>query len=498
MFLLSNFGIEKMFNLKPCIMIFDLETKQRKEIWNYLSEKLESYYANTEIIDVVNNENRAEVLKTIDADFNTARSTEEAIDKVVKGLKQHAVHTPHPLYYGMFNPRSSFPSIVADAITATFNPQLAAWGHAPYAVEIEHMLIQEIGKKFGYEQPNIDGVFTTGGQEANLTALLTALNNKFSDYADEGLHAVSGTPIIYCSKASHHATIKAAKICGLGINSVKYIEVDDNQKMIPFKLENEILNDLSKGKIPLMIVSTMGTTGAGAIDPINEISVIAKKYSIWLHADAAYGGAVVLTQKYKYLQKGIEKADSITFDAHKWLSVPMATSMFITKHRNILSKTFSITANFMPQEEDDISKLGSYTHSIQWSRRFIGLKLYMPLLVFGWKGFDETISHQMKMGQLLKRKLEANNWKLYNNTELPIACFTDVEFENEPEFSTYIYESFLETGEAWLINYPVGNKFTLRACITNYNTTEAHLDKLINLLNKKRAIYKKEHNLVTI
>ncbi len=479
-------------------MIFDLETKQRKEIWNHLSQKLESYYANTESIHVVSNADRPGVLKSIDADFNMARTTEAAIDKVIQGLKQHAVHTPHPAYYGMFNPRPSFPSIVADAITATFNPQLAAWGHAPYAVEIEHMLIQEIGKKFGYKQPHIDGVFTTGGQEANLTALLTALNNKFPDYAEEGLHAVSGAPIIYCSEASHHATIKAAKICGLGINSVKYIAVDDKQQMIPFILENEILNDLSHGKIPLMVVATMGTTGAGAIDPINEISGIAKKYNLWLHADAAYGGAVVLTEQYKFLQKGIEKADSITFDAHKWLSVPMATSMFITKHRNMLSKTFSITANFMPQEEEDLSKLGSYTHSIQWSRRFIGLKLYMPLLVFGWKGFDKTITHQMKMGQLLKHKLVANNWKLYNNTELPIACFTDVEFEDKPEFSKYIYNSFLETGDAWIINYPVGNTFTLRACITNYNTTEAHLDRLINALNKKRSLYKKTHHLITV
>ncbi len=193
------------------------------------------------------------------------------------------------------------------------------------------------------------------------------------------------------------------------------------------------------------------------------------------------------------MQNGIERADSITFDAHKWLSVPMATSLFLTKHPDALGKTFSIRANFMPQEEDEIDRLGSYTHSIQWSRRFIGLKLYMPLLVFGWKGYEETILHQIEMGQLLEKKLVQNNWKIYNDTDLPISCFTDSKFENDPEFTKYIYNSFLETGESWIINYPVGNVFTLRACITNYATNESHLDALILSLNVKR----KEFELFT-
>nr|WP_321234220.1 aminotransferase class V-fold PLP-dependent enzyme [uncultured Psychroserpens sp.] len=479
-------------------MTFDLTNTERRNIWEHTTNALEQYYNNTEDLDTAIYPTRKDVLKLVDANFESPRRTNEAVDIVIKGLSKYAVHTPNPNYFGMFNPRASFPSIIADAITATYNPQLAAWGHAPYAVEIENMLIQEIGKKFGYQQPNIDGVFTTGGQEANLTAVLAALNYKFPKYGEKGLFAVNGLPIIYCSKASHHATVKAAKVCGLGLDSVRYIEVDTNQKMLVEETQQQIQNDIDNGNIPLMIVATMGTTGAGVIDPINELAVIAKHYNLWLHADAAYGGAVVLSEDYKHLQKGIEKADSITFDAHKWLSVPMATSMFITKHTNILGQTFSISANFMPQEEDEIDKLGSYTHSIQWSRRFIGLKLYMPLLVFGWKGFNDTILHQIKMGQLLKQKLEANNWTLYNNTELPVACFTDVAFEDNSEFTTYIYEAFLESGDAWIINYPVGDKFTMRACITNYNTTEEHIDSLIKGLNAKREAFIKAHQLITI
>ena len=467
-------------------MKFDLTSTERTTIWEHLIHKLEHYYSHTEEYKTSIYPKRETVTNSITKDFGMCRKTEEAIDEVLKGLSKYAVHTPNPNYYGMFNPRPNFPSIVADTITAVLNPQLAAWGHAQYAVEVEHMLIREIGKKFGYEESAIDGVFTSGGQEANLTGVLAALNHKFPLFAKSGVRSIDGLPTIYCSKASHHATAKAAKVCGLGLDSVRYVEIDQEQKMIVSDLKDKIENDIKDGKKPFIIVATMGTTGVGAIDPIDEIVTLAEKYEMWVHADAAYGGAVVLTEKYRSLLSGIEKADSITFDAHKWLSVPMAASLFITKHVDVLGKTFSILSDYMPHEEDEIDKLGSYTHSIQWSRRFIGLKLYMPLLVFGWKGYDETIEHQIKMGEYLNQKLLENNWILYNNTTLPISCFGDPRFIDSPDFAKYMYDSVLETGEIWINQYPVGDLFTLRACITNYATEERHIDELINLLNEKR------------
>jgi len=470
-------------------MNFDLEQQERKEIWEFTIKQLENFYSNTEDYKAAIYPDRKTVLESVVSNFENPRKTKEAISTVLDGLSKYAVHTPHPNYYGMFNPRANFPSIIADTITAVFNPQLAAWGHAQYAVEIEHLLIREFGKKFGFKLPDIDGVFTTGGQEANLTAVLSALNHKFPTYSKEGVQSIGGFPIIYCSKLSHHATVKAAKVCGLGSNSIRYINVNSKQQISIDEVESQIQEDIKKGHIPLMIVATMGTTGVGAIDQIEELANIAKKHELWLHADAAYGGAVVLTENYKHLFAGIEKADSITFDAHKWLSVPMGTSMFITRHQNILGKTFSIQSDYMPQEEDEIDKLSSYTHSIQWSRRFIGLKLYMPMLVFGWKGYDDTISYQIKMGQYLKDKLLVNNWQLYNDTQLPIACFTDPQFDENEEFTSYMYESFLKTGEAWINKYPIDNKFTLRACITNYATEEKHINELISLLNEKRKDY---------
>ncbi len=472
-------------------MKFDLNLAQRNDVWTSLVKQLESYYSETDKHKASVYPSREEVVRFLNADFENPIPVEVAIEQVIKGLTDYAVHTPHPQYFGMFNPRANFPSILADVISAVYNPQLAAWGHAPYAVEIEHLLIQEIGKKFGYRSPDIDGVFATGGQEAHITGLLCALHEKYPDFASSGVRGLKKQPIVYCSSASHHATIKAARVCGLGGEAVKYIPVDEKQRMLVSELERQIKEDEAAGLQPFFVFATMGTTGSGAIDPIKEINEMAEKYDLWVHADAAYGGAVRLTDSYSKLLDGIEGADSITFDAHKWLSVPMAASLFITKHRYVLGKAFSISANFMPEEEDEIDRLGSYTHSIQWSRRFIGLKLYLPLLVFGWKGYEETIMHQIRMGDYLRQALQKHGWNIYNHTQLPIVCFTDERLEDDSDFSKFIYEKTLEKGNTWIINYPYEEFATLRACITNYNTQENHIDNLVNWLNENRKEYLK-------
>ncbi|NNE66509.1 MAG: aminotransferase class V-fold PLP-dependent enzyme [Pyrinomonadaceae bacterium] len=474
-------------------MSFDLDSSKRKKVWNSTIESLENFYENTGDLKTSSAIERGHVQRNVIDDFDSPKVPEEAIEHVIECLKEFAVHTPHPDYFGLFNPRANFPSIVADTITATFNPQMAAWSHAPFASEVEDMLIHEIGKKFGYADKETDGVFTSGGAEANLTAVLCAINFKFPSVAQRGVAAIGATPKIYCSTESHHTVIKSARICGLGTESITYVPVDEKQEMVPESLESKIKEDIANGHEPFLIFATLGTTGSGGIDPIRALSRLAAKYGCWLHADAAWGGAVALTKEHRHLIEGIELADSITFDAHKWLSVPMAASLFITRHSDILRKTFSIETDYMPADEDEIKMIGSYSHSIQWSRRFIGLKLYLSLLVFGWEGYDETISHQLKLGEKLKENLLLNGWKVLNNTSLPVVCFSDERFEDEPDFANFIANRLVASGNAWVSTYPIDGKATIRACITNYASTEQNTNNLVELVNLQRETYIKAH-----
>ncbi|WP_299124733.1 aminotransferase class V-fold PLP-dependent enzyme [uncultured Tenacibaculum sp.] len=471
-------------------MNFDFDYKQRKEILNTVLDKVEHFYANTKDYNTTPELNVKEIRDLVETpNLVSGNNPKNAIEHIINGLENYSVHTPHPNYLGLFNPRANFAGIIADFITASYNPQLAAWSHAPFAVEVEAHVIREFIEKFGFDKNNADGVFTTGGAEANLTAVLCALNNKYPDFAKNGMFGLDKKPIIFCSQEAHHSVQKAAKIVGLGYDFVKTIPTNKDLKIDTQLLEKEIINLNTSTHSPLMVIGTAGTTGTGTIDDLESISKICKTHNIWFHVDAAYGGAAVLSSKLKHNLNGISVSDSITFDAHKWMSVPMGTSIFLTSTSEILNKTFRITTEYMPKEASELEIIEPFSHSIQWSRRFIGLKVYLSLLFYGWNGYEKTIDHQANIGEYLRRKLIENNWIIKNNTELPVVCFTDEQLESDLNFTKTILANILARGKSWLSVYPIKNIPTFRACITNYNTTKTEIDELIEELNKEREAY---------
>ncbi len=467
---------------------FNLSKKERQNLINLIAKRLENYYSDSNTFRVSPELKKDEIISLArQFDFSEKIPLEKGINILLDGLEKFTVHTAHPMYYGLFNPRVNFASVLADWMTAVLNPQLAAWSHSPYAIEIENYLIHEFGKKFGYPEQSIDGTFATGGAEANLTAVLCALNHHFPKFANEGFFGLHKKPLIYCSSESHHSIIKAARAVGLGYFSVKNIATIDDLKIDISELEKQIEEDLQVGHEPFMLVGTAGTTGSGAIDSLPDLYKIATKHNLWFHIDAAYGGAAILDANIKNHLNGIDLSDSITFDVHKWLSNPMGTSLFLTSNPSILSKTFRVSADYMPREAKELAIIDPFTHSIQWSRRFNGLKLYLPLLFFGWDGYEEVIMHQTKMGELLKVKLKDAGWKILNDTPLPIVCFSDERFIDDPNFSLSVCQNIVQSGKSWISIYPIKGVNTLRACITNYDTQENDLDNLVHLLNQERS-----------
>ena len=466
-------------------MNLDLNWIAREAAISQTYKLLEDYLAKTKELKVAGEWDIEEVKEYAKClTFDQANELDQVINHVTNGLRNYAVHTPHPNYFGLFNPRSNFASILADLITATYNPQLAAWSHAPFANEIERRVIDEFGKKIGYSDP-VDGTFCSGGAEANLTALLCALNQTFPNFNQTGIQGITVQPLIYCSSESHHSIEKAAKITGLGAQSVKYIPVQAHLQMDLDALRQQIEVDLQRGLFPLMIVGTAGTTGAGAIDDLEALHKIAQDRNIWFHVDAAYGGAIVVSQKYRSQVAGIELGDSLTIDLHKWFSVPMGASLLLTKDRNILHQSFAVKTAYMPKDGDTNMVIDPYVHSVQWSRRFIGLKIFLPLAVHGWEGYEQIINRQIELGQYLKTMLLDKGWSLANCTPLPILCFTRTEYKSDEII--HLVNKINASGKAWLSVYPVQGVKTARVCITNYLTGEEELSMLIDLLNQYQA-----------
>lgn len=415
--------------------------------------------------------------------YKKPTTAKASLKKLLQHLKDFTVHTTNSNYFGLFNPRANFPSILADIITAFFNPQLAAWSHAPYAAEIERNLILQCCQRFGYADDAQDGTFTSGGAESNLTAIICALHHHFPSYGEEGLFALQQMPVIYCSAESHHSLLKATRALGLGAKVLQVIPCDPEERMDLRQLKHRLILDEAAGKQPIMVVGTAGTTGSGAIDDLDTIAAICQAHNCWFHVDAAYGGALMLSTKYRRHLSGIEKSDSITMDIHKWFSVPMGISLFLTAEPNILHRAFDVSTAYMPEKGESKKEIDPYVHSLQWSRRFMGLKMHLPLLFFGWEGYEEVIHHQIQQGQLLRKSLEAAGWEVKNHSHLPILCFSHPSLEQSPERIQQIVDDIVQKGKAWISTYPIKGQPTIRACITNYNTGPAELRRLVDLLS---------------
>jgi len=471
-------------------MNLDLDSGLRKEIFHYVLDRIEQFYEKKSNMHLTPNGAIEDMRAFIEGhELRFGMDYQSALASVINGLEEYTVNTAHPNYFGLFNPRPNFAGIIADLITASYNPQLAVWSHAPYAVEVESKLIQDFAVQFGLDADSSDGVFAAGGAEANLTAVLCALNDRYPFFHKTGFSTFDRKPVILCSAEAHHSMQKAAKVVGLGSDSIKVIPADRDLRLDLQGLKRTIQALKEDGASPLMIAGTAGTTGTGAIDPLVEIHDICRDEKIWFHVDGAYGGAAMLSKNLRPYLAGIESADSITFDAHKWMSVPMGASIFLTGKKDILRKTFQINAEYMPKEVSDVHPIDPFSHSIQWSRRFIGLKVYISLLFYGWKGYEEMIDRQVELGELLRTQLVRNRWELKNSTPLPVVCFTDTRYEGRRDFCQALVDRLVKTGKAWVSTYPVLGIPTIRACVTNYASGEAEINDFINEVNKARAWY---------
>jgi glutamate/tyrosine decarboxylase-like PLP-dependent enzyme len=457
----------------------------RRKLWAQVVEALEKYTAEVagkRVTPELAVERMRESLARFD--FIAPVAPEEAIEFITQGLTEFQTHTPHPRYFGLFNPAPTTMGIAADTLVAAFNPQLAAWSHSPLAVEMEQHVIRALGARFGYRAADTDGSFCSGGMEANHTALLTALTQAFPEYAEGGAQAIAGQPLLYVSAESHHSLLKAARMCGLGTRAVRHIAVDRGLRMRPDALAQAIDEDRAAGCRPFLVAATAGTTNAGAIDPLRHCAHIARRYGLWFHVDAAWGGGAAFVPELRPLLEGIEDADSITFDAHKWLSVPMGAGIYLTRHRDILDRTFRVSTSYMPREAADLDVVDPHLHTMQWSRRFTGLKVFLSLAVAGEQGYANALRHQTAMGDLLRTTLAQAGWRIENESPLPVVCFTDPAGADPHQIAMRVVGS----GEAWISTTVLaGSKTVLRACITNYRTTPEDISALIKTLGRARV-----------
>ena len=411
--------------------------------------------------------------------FTAPADLDDVTADVERMLREWHVQVTHPRYLGLFNPSVTPASVVADTLVAMYNPQLASWRTSPAANEIERHTLAWLARKFGLPADAI-GNFTTGGAEANFSAVVVALTRAFPDYGEWGLRHLASPPTIYLTAEAHHSFNKIAHMSGLGRHALRTVATDRRSlKMDVDDLARRVAEDRRAGRAPFMVVGTAGTTGAGVIDPLPELARLCRSEDLWLHVDAAWGGAAIMSPRLRGHLAGIEEADSITCDAHKWFSVPMGAGMFLCRHPQAVAEAFRVDTSYMPRRSPDAT-VDPYTTTVQWSRRFIGLKFFLALAHLGESGYVEMIEHQARMGDVLRTALARAGWRIVNATPLPLVCFTRDGLVAS-EFLAALYQRQI----AWISDVRLGDGApVLRACITSFKTTEAEIEWVVREMGR--------------
>lgn len=410
-------------------------------------------------------------------DFSMPRPLEELGADVERMLRTWQVQVTHPRYFGLFNPSVTLASIVADTLVAMYNPQLASWRSSPAANEMERHTLSWLAGKFGLPA-NTAATFTSGGAEANLSGVIAALTRTFPDYGEDGLRSLKSTPTIYLTGEAHHSFNKIAHMTGLGRRALRTVGTDYDLKMDLADLAKRVAEDRKSGLAPFLVVATAGTTAAGAIDPLFDLARFCRSEGLWLHVDAAWGGAAILSPGLKDHLTGIEAADSITCDAHKWFSVPMGAGMFFCRHPDSVAQAFRAENSYMPVAMAGLVP-DPYATSVQWSRRFIGLKLFLALAQHGESGYVEMIERQTHMGHVLRESLRRSGWRIVNTTPLPLVCFT-----RDGLVTARFLAALQERQIAWMSEVRLRGAPVIRACITSFRTTEDDITCVVREMNR--------------
>ena len=411
----------------------------------------------------------------------TGEDPAQVLEQVCGELVDNGFHVPSAHYLGMMNPTPTYMAFLAESLVAALNPQLASLDRSQTASRIEAETVRWVGELVGWQNAP-SGTFTTGGNEANLSALAMALSAHFPDIIENGVASIGAQPVFYASMEAHHSLDKSAGMLGLGRKALRRIPVNERLQLDVQQLEAAIKEDLESGKKPFCIVATAGTTSSGAIDDILRSHEICRRYNLWLHVDGAYGAAVLFSNRHRDLVRGIEQADSVTFDPHKWLAMPFAAGLLLTRHPEVLERTFSVTCPYL-QKAPAGTLPDNRNISAQWSRRMNSLKLWMTLRVHGRRAYERLIDRQMRLAQSFARWVANSEYfELAAPQVLPILNLRVRAKGISPQKLDALHASIIEEvnreGQRWISAATVNGQSVIRTMVISYLTEERHIKDL--------------------
>ncbi len=397
-----------------------------------------------------------------------AGETEAALRDAARVLDA-SISPSRPLYLGYIGSTGLEIGVLASALLATYDANLAVT--AGGADLVEEQTLRWVSDFVGF--PFAEGAFTSGGMTSNLTALLAARERALPGCRVEGL---GGRGVaVYCSEESHHSVVRAVEVCGLGSNAVRHIPIDGRRRMRPEALEEALSEDISGGVVPVAVVATAGTTLTGAVDPLDAIADVCARHDVWLHIDGAYGLPGAAAPTAAPLFAGLERADSATIDAHKWLGVQKSCSAVLLREKGRLQATFGHEERYMLHEGDVANPVD---RTLEYSRPFRSLPLWMAFRVHGAAKYREWIEGTLANARLLTRSLrDSPEFELLHDPMLSTVCFRHAPpgVDDIDAHNLELARAMQRDGRVFLAPASVDGRACLRVCFVNFRTTSGEV-----------------------
>tara|TARA_R110002050_G_scaffold270252_5_gene413278 strand:- start:343 stop:1782 length:1440 start_codon:yes stop_codon:yes gene_type:complete len=400
----------------------------------------------------------------------SATHVNEVLDFVIENVFTNTNLVTHPKSYAFVPGPSNYVSVMADTLATGFNTFSGGWNASPAASELEIVTINWLLKIFGLPPKKGGGLFTSGGSIANLTALVTARNKMCGEDFSKAR--------IYLSDQAHSSNVKAIRIMGFKKEQIRIIPTDSEFTFSVNKLKNAIARDHLEGYMPFCVIASAGTTNTGTVDPLQEISSICKEEKVWFHVDAAYGGAAILSKQGKKKLNGIQKADSITVDPHKWFYQPYEMGCLLVRDHRWLKNTFTEKPEYLRDIEGNQSEINFYDMGMQLTRRFRALKLYMSIKTFGLEAFAKAVTYNIQLAEETEKLLrESTQWEVVSSASLAVINFRynpislGLSEKEIDKLNQYIAFKVTESREAILATTILNRQIVLRMCLINPRTT---------------------------
>jgi aromatic-L-amino-acid decarboxylase len=396
----------------------------------------------------------------------------QALNEAATILDESLAQT-RPRWFGFIGSSGLEVGVVADLLASTFDVNLAGNAHA--ATEVERQALEWLAAFLGY--PSAAGTCTSGGMLSNLTALAAARERALPGSRETGL---AGRQLaVYCSSEAHYSVTRAAELLGLGARAVRALPIDERRHVVPAQVAAAIEADLAAGVLPVAVVGSAGTTLTGAIDPLDELADVCAAYGVWLHVDGAYGLPAAAAPSAADRFKGLERADSLSVDAHKWLYLPKACGVVLVRDAEALSAAFAHSESYLLHEEGELHACDT---TLEYSRPFRALKLWLAFRTHGAAEFRAALERNLAQARLLAEEVRRYpDLELLVEPELSIVPFRHVPpgVRDLDGHNLRLASALQEDGRVFVAAATVDGRTCLRPCIVNFRTSDDDVCALV-------------------